>query len=87
MSNHKDGTIYIGVTNNLVRRVWEHKNKLLEGFTKKYNLTNLVYYECIEGEKQAIEREKYLKKCFRHQKKSLIEHLNPQWNDLFDSIL
>ena len=87
MSNKKDGTLYVGVTNNLVRRISEHKNKLIPGFTKKYNLTKLVYYEIIDGETEAIEREKYLKRAFRHQKIELIEKDNPEWNDLYDSVL
>ena len=86
MTNHKGGTLYVGVTNDLVRRVYEHRNKLIDGFTQKYNLTRLVYFEVIEGEFEAIAREKYLKKAFRKIKVSLIEKQNPEWVDLYDSI-
>ncbi|MBR2300119.1 MAG: GIY-YIG nuclease family protein [Alphaproteobacteria bacterium] len=87
VTNHKHGTLYIGVTNNLVRRTYEHRNKLIEGFTKQHNLTKLVYYEIWQGELEAIEREKKLKKAYRKYKISLIEKQNPDWNDLYDSIV
>ena len=86
MSNEKNGTLYIGVTNNLIRRVWEHKNKTLEGFTSKYNLDKLVYYEIYEDELTAIAREKRLKKYNRNWKKDLIETINPSWDDLYPKI-
>ena len=86
MSNEKNGTLYIGVTNNLIRRVWEHKNKTLEGFTAKYGLDKLVYYEIYEDELTAIAREKRLKKYNRNWKKDLIEKVNPSWNDLYSEI-
>ncbi len=86
MSNKKNGTLYIGVTNNLIRRVWEHKNKTLEGFTAKYGLDKLVYYEIYEDELTAIAREKRLKKYNRNWKKDLIEKVNPSWNDLYSEI-
>ena len=79
--------MYIGVTNDLVRRVWEHKNSILEGFTKKYLLHKLVYFEVYPDEKSAIEREKHLKKCYKKTKKKLIIDKNPQWNDLYDELL
>ena len=87
MTNKKRGRFYIGVTNNLIRRAYEHRNKLLDGFTKRYNLTKLVYFEEISGQIEAIEREKFLKKAFRNYKISLIEKQNPDWNDLYDSLI
>ena len=86
MSNKPDGTLYIGVTNDLCRRVYEHKNKLIEGFTKRYNLNILVYYEVFDSEIQAIQREKNLKHYTRQWKLSLINDKNPEWKDLYDSI-
>ena len=86
MSNHKDGTLYIGVTSNLPARVFEHKNELIEGFTKKYHLHNLVYYEVYEDAYSAIAREKQLKKWKRDWKIKLIEKMNPQWQDLYSDI-
>lgn len=74
--------LYIGVTNNLERRVYEHKMKLNEGFTKKYNLHQLVYYEDTDDIGHAIEREKQLKRWRREKKVWLIEQLNPSWKDL-----
>ncbi|NPA71758.1 MAG: GIY-YIG nuclease family protein [Gammaproteobacteria bacterium] len=87
MSNHKNGTLYIGVTSNLIKRVYEHKNALTEGFTKKYNLKKLVYYEQLEDISRAIEREKQLKAGSRTKKIMLIEHINPHWLDLYTTIL
>ncbi len=87
MSNKKDGVLYTGITNNLSRRVYEHKNKLLKGFTSKYNLTKLVYVEKIEGEVQAIEREKHFKKSYRREKVKLINKSNPEWLDLSGDIM
>ena len=74
--------LYIGVTNNLERRVYEHKNKLKEGYTKKYNLHKLVYYEETDDIGRAIEREKELKGWRREKKIALFESTNPNWNDL-----
>lgn len=74
--------IYIGVTNNLERRVYEHKSKLREGFTKKYNLYQLVYYEETDVVGRALEREKQLKGWTRRKKVALIESINPKWIDL-----
>ncbi len=87
MTNSSQTTLYIGVTNNLARRVYEHKHKLVEGFTKRYNLTKLVYFEMFESITQAIEREKQLKAGSRKKKVDLINTLNENWNDLYDSIL
>lgn len=75
-------TLYIGVSNDLERRMYEHKNKLIEGFTKKYNLTKLVYYEISNDIKSAIAREKQLKNWHRQWKINLIEKDNPTWKDL-----
>ena len=86
MSNSQNGTLYIGVTNNLVRRVYEHKNKTFSGFTAKYDVNKLVYYEIYEDELTAINREKRLKKYNRNWKKDLIETVNPQWKDLYPEI-
>ena len=80
------GTLYIGVTNDLVRRVFEHRQKSAEGFTKRYNVDRLVYYEQFEDIENAIRREKRLKKWNRAWKISLIEKLNPNWDDLFPGI-
>jgi len=78
--------IYIGVTNDLKRRMYEHRNGLIEGFTKKYKIKKLVYYEETNDIKCAIEREKQLKKWRREKKVKLIEKNNFQWKDLFDSL-
>ena len=87
MSNKNNGTLYVGVTSDLVRRVYEHKNKLIEGFTSKYNLTKLVYYEIWQGEIEAIQREKNLKHYNRKWKIELIDKFNPEWNDLYESLI
>ena len=82
MSNKKKGTLYIGVTNNLERRVYEHKHKILPGFTSRYNLTRLVYYEDTNDVNIAIVREKQIKGWLRRKKIALVESINPQWQDL-----
>jgi len=87
MTNYTNTTIYIGVTNNLLRRVYEHKQKLVPGFTAEYNLTKLVYFEVYEDIKLAIAREKSLKNLVRRKKNLLIEKENPYWKDLYDSII
>jgi len=87
MSNKKEGTLYIGVTSNLVKRVYEHKNSFVEGFTSKYYLKKLVYFELHETMEEAIKREKQLKKWNRQWKIELIEDKNSNWNDLYSSIL
>ena len=74
--------MYVGVTNNLERRLYEHKNKLVNGFTKKYNVNKLVYYDSTTDVKSAIEREKQIKGWVRKRKNELIETMNPNWNDL-----
>ena len=78
--------MYIGVTNDLVRRVWEHKNNLIAGFTKKYNIHSLVYFETVENSESAIQREKQLKKWERYWKIKLIEEKNKEWRNLYDEI-
>jgi putative endonuclease len=87
MANQKNGTIYTGVTSNLVKRVYEHKNSCAKGFTSKYECTLLVYYETHDNMDSAITREKQIKAGSRKQKLSLIEKDNPEWNDLYTSIL
>ncbi|PIW68908.1 MAG: excinuclease ABC subunit C [Ignavibacteriales bacterium CG12_big_fil_rev_8_21_14_0_65_30_8] len=82
LSNWNNKVVYVGVTNNLMRRVYEHKNKLINGFTKKYNLNKLVYYEQTLDINSAIQREKEIKKWRREKKNKLIESLNPKWLDL-----
>jgi len=79
---NKSGTLYTGVTNDLSRRVYEHKQKLVPGFTKKYNITRLVYFEETDDIKAAIAREKQIKGWLRSKKIALIESLNPKWEDL-----
>jgi putative endonuclease len=80
------GTLYIGVTNDLVRRITEHKTKAAEGFTKRYEINRLVYFECFDDVENAILREKRLKKWDRAWKIALIEKENPNWNDLYPGI-
>ena len=83
LANDRNGTIYIGVTSHLVRRITEHKQKVVEGFTKKYGCKNLVYYELTEDIISAISREKQLKGGSRKKKLALIEKMNPLWEDLY----
>jgi putative endonuclease len=87
MTNKNNTSLYVGVTNNLVRRVWEHKNEIFKGFTSQYDLHKLVYFETYEDEMSAIEREKYLKKCYKITKIKLITGFNPQWDDLYNKIV
>lgn len=82
MTNYQETTFYIGVTSNLMRRVLEHKNKEKEGFSSKYNLTKLVYFETTESSLAALEREKQLKQWHRAWKINLIKESNPNMNDL-----
>ena len=79
----KNGTLYIGVTSNLKKRIVEHKEGVHEGFTKKYNVTKLGYFEGHQSIVEAIQREKFLKKFSRKRKIALIEKMNPNWDDLF----
>jgi putative endonuclease len=80
------GTLYIGVTNDLIRRVFEHKSEFVRGFTKKYDVVKLVYYEQCDDIENAIQRERRLKKWNRQWKIRLIEEKNPNWDDLYPSI-
>ena len=86
MASKKDGVLYVGVTSDLVKRVYEHKNSIKSGFASKYHATNLVYYEFFSDIENAIRREKRLKKYKREQKVALIEKCNPDWNDLYPEI-
>ncbi len=86
LTNKSNNVLYIGVTNNLKRRVYEHKEKFVEGFTKKYNVNRLVYYEVSDSIDSAIMREKQLKDGSRLKKMSLIKCMNPEWHDLYDEI-
>jgi len=79
---NKSRTLYTGVTNNLMRRVYEHKNKLVEGFTSKYNIQYLVYFESTSSVYAALEREKQIKGWLRKKKIALIDSMNPEWKDL-----
>jgi len=87
LASKRNGTLYIGVTSNLVKRVWEHKNNMVEGFTKRYGVHQLVWYEVHENIQSAIQREKRLKEWKRKWKLELIESMNPNWEDLFDTIV
>lgn len=87
LASKRNGTLYIGVTSDLVKRVWEHQNDLVEGFTKKYAVHRLVYYEMLENMESAIQREKQLKKWNRDWKIQLTEKDNPEWRDLYDSLI
>ncbi len=82
LTNKFNNVMYVGVTNDLVRRVYEHKNKLIDGFTSKYNINKLVYFEQTSNIEAAIEREKQLKGWKREKKNSLVEAANPEWRDL-----
>lgn len=84
LASKKNGTLYIGVKNDLIRRVYEHKEGIIEGFTKKYNVKKLVYYEIHTEIREAIKREKAMKKWLRKWKIELIEEMNPNWDDLYE---
>ena len=86
MASGRNGTIYIGVSNNLTKRVWEHKNNVVKGFTDKYLVHKLIYYEMHSDIQLAIKREKLLKKWNRQWKLELIEKENPQWHDLYEKV-
>ncbi len=85
MTNKRNGTLYVGITNDLARRVYEHKHKLLPGFTAKYGLDKLVYFDEFSDARQAITREKQIKGWLRVKKLALIESANPEWHDLAES--
>ncbi len=86
MASKRNGTLYVGVTNDLVRRVYEHREGQADGFTKKYAVKILVHFEVFEEVREAIQRERNLKHWRRAWKIDLIERGNPQWNDLYDTI-
>ncbi len=87
LTNKPQGVLYIGVTTCLTQRVWQHKHKFVDGFSKKYNLNNLVWYETYGSIDAAIAREKQLKKWNRDWKIQLIESSNPEWKDLYSDVL
>jgi len=87
LANKRNGTLYVGVTSDLVKRIWEHKNNLADGFSKRYKLHNLVWYEVHENMDSAIVREKRIKYWKRKWKLALIEGSNPDWQDLYGRIL
>ena len=87
LASKKNGTLYIGVTSDLTRRIYEHKNDFAEGFTKKHSIHDLVYFEVTESIEDAIQREKRLKKWNRAWKIDLIEKSNPDWNDLYFDLI
>ena len=87
LASKRNGTLYIGVTSDLPKRAWGHKNNLVEGFTKRYSIHRLVYYELHEDMASALTREKQMKKWNRGWKLELIEKQNPDWRDLWEGIL
>jgi putative endonuclease len=87
LASQRNGTLYIGVTSDLVKRVWEHKQKLADGFTRKYGVHMLLYFELHDDMMAAITREKQMKKWNRDWKLRLIEERNPHWEDLYPTIL
>ena len=87
MTNKRNGTLYIGVTSNLVQRVWQHKNEVADGFTKKYGLHTLIWYELHTTMESAITREKALKFWKRLAKLRIIEQINPNWRDLYNEVI
>jgi len=86
LASQRNGTLYVGVTNDLVRRVWEHKQDAVPGFTKRHQIHTLVHYEVHEEIAEAIAREKRVKRWLRKWKLELIERNNPEWRDLYDSL-
>lgn len=86
ISSGRHGTLYLGVTNNLGRRIWEHKTKAFPGFSRKYGIDRLAWYEDYERIDEAITREKSMKKWHRDLKLRLIEEMNPDWQDLYESL-
>lgn len=86
LASKRNGTLYIGVTTDLVRRIWEHKNKVIKGFTEKYNIARLVYFEHYEDYELAAHREKCMKEWKRDWKIKRIEENNPDWRDLYEEI-
>ena len=87
LASKRNGTLYVGVTSNLAKRVWEHREQLVEGFTRKYGVHELVYYEIHDDMISAITREKQIKKWNRAWKLKLIEKVNPNWRDLWTEVV
>ncbi len=87
LASQRNGTLYVGVTSDLIKRAWEHKNNVVEGFTKQHEIHKLVYYEMHDSMESAITREKQIKKWYRKWKLELIETSNPEWRDLWTEIL
>jgi len=86
LTNQNNTVIYAGVTSNLTKRVWEHKNKLVKGFTQRYNINKLLYYEIYDDPENAISREKQIKAGSRKNKIDLIKSINPEWIDLYNTL-
>jgi putative endonuclease len=86
LASQRNGTLYVGVTSDLLKRVWEHKNNVVEGFTKRYGVHSLVWYEPHDTMESAIMREKAIKEWKRAWKLDLIEKANPEWKDLYENI-
>jgi putative endonuclease len=87
LANIRNGTLYVGSTTDLVKRIWEHKNKVIPGFTAKYNVDQLVYYEAHQDIMEAARRERRLKNWCRKWKLNIIEQFNPEWRDLYEEII
>ena len=87
LTNKGHNVFYVGITSDLIKRVFEHKNKFVEGFSKKYNIDQLMYYEVFENIEEAIQREKQIKGLLRSKKIALIEKMNPKWEDLYLKLL
>jgi len=87
LASKRNGTLYVGVTSDLVKRIWEHRNNMVEGFTRRYDVHRLVWYELHESMESAIKREKRLKEWKRKWKLELIESANPNWDDLYHTIV
>jgi len=87
LASRRNGTLYVGLTSNLVKRVWEHKNNMIEGFTKRYRVHTLVWYELHTAMESAISREKAIKEWKRRWKLELIELGNPEWKDLYTDLI
>lgn len=87
LASKRNGTLYTGVTSDLVKRIWQHRNSVVDGFTQKYSVHMLVYYELVDEMRTAIAREKQIKGGSRAKKLAMIESMNPGWRDLYDDIL
>ena len=87
LTSKRNGTLYIGVTSDLIKRVWEHRNDLVEGFTKRYRIHRLVWYELHTAMESALQRENHMKEWKRVWKLAVIDKTNPEWQDLYDTIV